>query len=269
MRSGLRRCGVFTAFAVVLLVLLVVADPASAGQDKNKGGHGPKAAGGSNEPPPGLVGNVHAQAKGKEAKADEAPDAVVDSGPLDTVVEPEASPPKADARHKEQAQGGGGGSNNSKSRSSEAHHHVIVCHRTGSVSNPYVVINIPWTAWSGAHSSESAHAHPALDGRVDVLLADPASRPGGKDGFAKSDCRGSTAVDPPGPPADPPADPPAPVDPPAGGSGSSLGTQGSSPGRGQLPFTGFPALVALLVGLGAAVGAAGIARGSSKKGQDL
>jgi hypothetical protein len=40
-------------------------------------------------------------------------------------------------------------------------------------------------------------------------------------------------------------------------------------GQGQLPFTGFPVLIALLAALGAAVGAAGIARGSGEKGQCL
>jgi hypothetical protein len=68
-------------------------------------------------------------------------------------------------------------------RSDEAHHHVIICHRTGSDSNPYVVINIPLTAWHGGHTT-----HPDLNGRSDILLKDPASRPGSKDGFTKEDC---------------------------------------------------------------------------------
>lgn len=75
----------------------------------------------------------------------------------------------------------------SQGRSAEAHHHVVVCHRTGSDSNPYVVINIPWTAWSEAHSPDTG-AHPDLNGRHDIMLKDPASRPGSKDGFSKDDC---------------------------------------------------------------------------------
>lgn len=67
-----------------------------------------------------------------------------------------------------------------KGRSAEAHHHVIVCHATGSDSNPYVVINIPWTAWSEGHSRHG-----------DKLMRNPASRPGSKDGIDKSAC-GST-----------------------------------------------------------------------------
>jgi hypothetical protein len=80
----------------------------------------------------------------------------------------------------------------SKGRSAEAHHHVIICHRTGSNSNPYVVINIPWTAWSEAHSPDTG-AHPDLNGRHDIMLKDPASRPGSKDGFTKSSCGSSAA----------------------------------------------------------------------------
>lgn len=80
----------------------------------------------------------------------------------------------------------------SNGRSAEAHHHVIVCHRTGSASNPYVVINIPWTAWSEAHSPTTG-SHPPLDGRSDILLKDPASRPGSKDGFTKDDCEAPAA----------------------------------------------------------------------------
>ena len=83
----------------------------------------------------------------------------------------------------------------SNGRSAEAHHHVIVCHRTGSASNPYVVINIPWTAWTEAHSPATG-SHPPLDGRTDILLKDPASRPGSKDGFTKEDCEAPAAPAP-------------------------------------------------------------------------
>jgi hypothetical protein len=55
-----------------------------------------------------------------------------------------------------------------------AQHKVIICHRTGSATNPYVAINISINAWLNGHSK-----HPALDGRSDILLQDPAS-PGEK-----------------------------------------------------------------------------------------
>jgi hypothetical protein len=261
MRSGLRRYGVFTTFLVVLSVTVALAEPANAGQDKDKGGHASKAVGGGSEQPPGVAGNAHAQAKGHEAKAGEAPADLDEGIPADPVVEPEAASAQQSkpARAKGQAQGGGGSGNSSN----DAHHHVIVCHRTGSASNPYVVLNIPWTAWSGAHDPGSSHAHPPLDGRADVLLADPASRRGTKDGFTAADCRGED----PAPPPPPPLSPPSP--PSGGGAGGGLGTGASGTGQGQLPFTGFPVLIALLAALGAAVGAAGIARGPGKKGQCL
>ena len=52
--------------------------------------------------------------------------------------------------------------------------HVIICHRTGSASNPYVVINISIEGWLHGHST-----HPSLDGRSDILLKRGA-RPGEK-----------------------------------------------------------------------------------------
>jgi len=78
-----------------------------------------------------------------------------------------------------------------KAQAANAHHHVIICHRTGSLTNPYVVINIPWTAWMHAHS-DTTGSHPDLNGNHDIMLKDPASRPGSKDGFAKAACKSST-----------------------------------------------------------------------------
>jgi hypothetical protein len=152
-------------------------------------------------------------------------------------------------------------------RSEEAHHHVIICHRTGSDSNPYVVINIPWTAWSEAHDPASSHAHPPLNGRVDIMLEDPAPGQGTKDGFTAEDCvagggttggtttggtttggttsggtstggttTGGTST---------------------GGGAVSAGTTGGTTGGvsaaetgGELPFTGLPVWKPLLAGLG-------------------
>lgn len=64
-----------------------------------------------------------------------------------------------------------------------AQHKVIICHRTGSSTNPYVVINISINAWQHGHTT-----HPALDGRDDILLQDPA-RPGEK--LDASQCPGA------------------------------------------------------------------------------
>jgi hypothetical protein len=73
-------------------------------------------------------------------------------------------------------------------RSADAHHHIIICHATGSASNPFVVINIPMTAWTNAHDVHQ-------DGR-DFILKDPASRPGSKDGFTKENCEAQGGVAP-------------------------------------------------------------------------
>jgi hypothetical protein len=61
-----------------------------------------------------------------------------------------------------------------KGHAKTAHHKVIICHRTGSATNPYVVINVSINAWLNGHTK-----HPALDGRSDILLKDPAA-PGEK-----------------------------------------------------------------------------------------
>jgi hypothetical protein len=138
-------------------------------------------------------------------------------------------------------------------RSQDAHHHVIICHRTGSESNPYVVINIPWTAWSEAHDPASEHAHPPLDGRVDLMLQDPAPGPGTKNGFTAEDCLsgGGTTGDTTGGTTTTGGA----TGGTSGGSGgvSGAGTTGGVAGAevgGELPFTGIPVWAPLLVAIG-------------------
>ena len=65
----------------------------------------------------------------------------------------------------------------SHGKSAEAQHKVIICHATGSASNPYVVLNISVRGWLNGHKAK----HPD-----DKLLKDPAS-PGEK-GPDKSVC---------------------------------------------------------------------------------
>jgi hypothetical protein len=62
----------------------------------------------------------------------------------------------------------------SRGKSGDAQHHVIICHRTGSATNPYVVINVSVRAWVHGHQT-----HPMRDHRADILLKDPAT-PGEK-----------------------------------------------------------------------------------------
>jgi hypothetical protein len=253
MRRGLRRSGVLATF-LAALALVAVAEPASAGKAKGRAKHASKAVGSGHGQPPGLVGNVHAKAKGHAKKAHEA-----------AADPPQAKGKQAGKKQGHASQGSVRGPKAAKAgaaggRSNDAHHHVIVCHRTGSASNPYVVLNIPWTAWSEAHNPGSEHAHPPLDGRADILLQDPASRPGAKDGLTAADCVAADPVSPPPPPSPPPS---------TAEPGGALGEEAGSPGGGQLPFTGLPLLLVLLGALGAAVGAAGVARGTGEQRKGL
>jgi hypothetical protein len=151
--------------------------------------------------------------------------------------------------------------------STVAHTHVIICHRTGSTSNPYVVINISMSAWLHGHST-----HPELNGHRDIVLKQGA-KPGEK--MPRSACgvpgvitpTDPTRPKPPRKPEDPRSDPPSgPVTPQPSGSTSPGSTAGDAPGShdgegaavaaevaetagaSELPFTGMPLWVAILAG---------------------
>lgn len=213
--------------------------------------------------------NGQSQAKGKSSAA-----------PGHTKTQQAAAPSKgksAQANANSEARGQARIQQNGEpGRSGEAHHHVIVCHRTGSSTNPYVVINIAMTAWSEAHSPDTG-SHPTLDGRDDILLKDPASGPGTKDGFTKEDCGQPAAIQQqqeplpqPAPKPEPQPEPAAAPQPAAGGvageqaviaqpaapaapaaeqpAGGVLGGLGSV-GAAELPFTGLPLWIAALAGI--------------------
>jgi hypothetical protein len=236
MRRGLRWSGVLATFLAALALTVAVAEPASAGKAKGRAKHASKPVGGGREHPPGLVGNVHAKAKGQDGKGQEAavgPPQVEGKNPDHAPQESVRSPKTGKTGHAGGSKPGNAG--HAGGSSNDAHHHVIVCHRTGSASNPYVVLNIPWTAWSEAHDPGSDHAHPPLEGRVDILLEAPASRPGARDGFTAADCAAVGVV----------ASPP----PSTGSPGGALGEEVGGPGPGLLPFTGLRPLIAFLTGL--------------------
>lgn len=46
----------------------------------------------------------------------------------------------------------------------------VFCHRTGSDTNPYVVIATDDAAWAEAHVHGSTPGHPILDGRDDIYI---------------------------------------------------------------------------------------------------
>jgi hypothetical protein len=157
--------------------------------------------------------------------------------------------------------------------SSVAHVHVIICHRTGSTKNPYVVINISKSAWLHGHTT-----HPALNGHSDILLKEGAT-PGEK--MPRSACGQqrevptapkpppsdvlpkpkddpqsadkSKASDPPAsvpaaaPPLIPPARPAGSTDP-AGADGASVAGDVEVLGVNELPFTGVPLWLAVFAG---------------------
>jgi hypothetical protein len=148
---------------------------------------------------------------------------------------------------------------------------VIICHRTGSRSNPYVVINISMSAWLHGHAT-----HPELNGHNDILLKVSAA-PGEK--LPRSACGNpgtpndaeapivsttptpGTPTQASGTPSDPqsgkPGDPAAPagaIVPPArpnrnaGSLDEGVATHVEAAVRQELPFTGLPLWLAVFAG---------------------
>jgi hypothetical protein len=186
------------------LGLCVVAFSGTALADPGNGnGNGPEATPPGQEQKaetPAAAAPAPAQApapqsaQGQEKKAANAPAAKPAKA---KPAKPASAPGQAKKAEKQAEHKPAKASSESNGKSADAHHHVIICHRTGSLSNPYVVINIPWTAWTHGHTT-----HPAKNGNADKILKDPASRPGSKDGFTKADCGapaapGTTNVTPP------------------------------------------------------------------------
>ena len=264
-------------------------DPGKSEQAPGQVKKAEKAAEPAPEPAPAAQAGSESRGKsgsapGQVKKAENAPAATSSKGksasaPGKTKTGQAATPSKgksdqAPASVVQQQQGPP--DDDERGRSAEAHHHVIVCHRTGSDSNPYVVINIPMTAWTEAHSPDTG-SHPTLNGRDDILLKDPASGPGTKDGFTKGDCGQPAAIqqvpDQPEPQPQPQRQPqpepqpepqPQPdvgevagaqavITPPAAPAaqqptGGVLGALGAV-GQAELPFTGLPLWIAALIGI--------------------
>jgi hypothetical protein len=270
---GLRFFGAVTA-TVVGLSLAVAGpaaggkpgDPSPPGQERTPPGQAAKEDAKPEKPiPPGQA----AKAAAEEIPVAEQPRHDHDSKP----AAPQAATPPADEKDKQVGRpsaprrgqkpaAAAARSAPAHGMSSVAHTHVIICHRTGSASNPYVVINISMSAWLHGHTT-----HPALNGHNDILLKQGA-RPGEK--MPRSAC-GSPEKDKPTPPRDKPADVPksnTPASPPPR-KPDDPSTPASPPDvrdpqvvtdsdvaaqvaeaaeSGKLPFTGMPLWVAVLAG---------------------
>jgi hypothetical protein len=195
-------------------------------------------------------GKAHAKAKGKTKHANKA-----------SRAHPVHPSHPAKPSHSSQAHGQSAShkpafaATKGKGHEKTAGHKVIICHRTGSATNPYVQINISINAWLNGHSK-----HPALDGRDDILLKDPASPgeklpdsacPSGQQGAGASGGVSGTQQQQPLPVKH--IAKPRPVGGVLGASATStpkarsgpagagvLGAFSSRVTRGQLPFTGLP-----------------------------
>jgi hypothetical protein len=173
-----RHIGVFWSLVALLLSALVLTGTALAGDG---GGNG----NGNGGTPPGQGGTPPGQEKKAESPpaAQPATPAQPASNHGQAKKEQQAKAAKHETKSVEHAakKSVQGNSEPTRGKSAEAHHHVIICHRTGSATNPYVVINISNRGWINGHQN-----HPDLDGRHDILLKDHAA-PGEK-GPDKSVC---------------------------------------------------------------------------------
>lgn len=249
--------------------------PAPPGQEKTPPGQEAKAEGLPEKSiPPGQLDKETAEpapSAGEAAPGDEAPSShpkphASKSSGLAQEVHPKAETAPAKPAKAEHPK-----SHTVHGNSAVAHTHVIICHRTGSRSNPYVVINISMSAWLHGHAT-----HPERNGHNDILLKMGAA-PGEK--LPRSACgtagspntpgppavnttptagtprqtSGTPSATPSGKPADPSA-PPAPVVPPAhpkgksGGSDEGVAAYAEAAARGELPFTGLPLWLAVFAG---------------------
>ncbi len=235
------------AWAALAVVLMVPA-PGSAFAGKPEKAKEPKAKA---EAP----GQSHAPGQAKAKKA-EPPATPKPRGKAHGVVrrtaaaEPAPSPaapeaPKAREGREDRSPGSGrsAGSGRSGERSRAGRGKLTLCHATGSVTNPFVVITVSVNATTG--NGHGDHARDVIPAPAAGCPSSPPDDPG-------------TPADP-GTPGDPdgkdPADDPRDPVPAGGGGGDSVlvgqpvspAAETTAPVKEELPFTGLPlALLALL-----------------------
>jgi hypothetical protein len=194
-------CAAIVAALSVMNVGLALAganpgNPSPPGQEKTPPGQAAKAEEQSERatPPgqlkkettePAPVESAPAEIEyGKPVSGEAAPSSHAKAAQDSVVVQkPNSKPAKAPKPRHDTARG----------NSAVAHTHVIICHRTGSKTNPYVVINISMSAWLHGHAT-----HPDLNGHGDILLKQGAA-PGEK--LPRSACGSPANPSQPGPAA--------------------------------------------------------------------
>jgi len=81
-------------------------------------------------------------------------------------------------------------------KTSSDHIPYTFCHRTGSLTNPFVAVTADDAAWAEAHQPGSIPGHPPLNGNDDILIGtnvvDPPHGP-----IAGDDCDGKDTGPPP------------------------------------------------------------------------
>ena len=86
--------------------------------------------------------------------------------------------------------------NDPNPKTSGEHIPYTFCHRTGSLTNPFVAVTADDAAWAEAHQPGSEPGHPVLNGNDDILigidLADPPRGP-----ISGDDCDGKDTGPPP------------------------------------------------------------------------
>src|SRR5947208_1919913 len=167
LRKTLSAAVAACAAATLLAGAALAGNPNNPGTGGTQPGHGGTPPGQVKKGTTGAAGVQHGKALGKARKAPSHP--AHPSHPSHLVTPAVQASHGQSASHKPAF-----AASKVKGHEKTAHHKVIICHRTGSATNPYVVINISINAWQNGHSK-----HPAIDGRSDILLKDPAS-PGEK-----------------------------------------------------------------------------------------
>jgi len=81
-----------------------------------------------------------------------------------------------------------GAPNDPDPKQSGDHITYIFCHRTGSESNPYIVIGTDDAAWAEAHITGVDPAHPPQNGNDDILITKGVGL--NQKDFSTDDCKG-------------------------------------------------------------------------------